>query len=177
MTELEHWDSFYVIVGGAAGALIGLQFVVMTLIADRPIKGASEASPAFSTPTIVHFSACLLLAALMQVPWHAPIAAAIAWGVVGLLGVFYTLLTVARLRQQKAYQPDREDWLFHGLFPLIAYLILLISAPCAETNEGESLFAVAAAALILLFIGIHNSWDSVVFISTGQHEKQDTADK
>jgi hypothetical protein len=33
MSELTEWDSFHVIVGSAAGALIGLQFVVMTLIA------------------------------------------------------------------------------------------------------------------------------------------------
>ena len=33
MTELDEWDSFYLIVGPAAGALIGLQFVVMTLMA------------------------------------------------------------------------------------------------------------------------------------------------
>ena len=39
MSELSEWDSFYVIVGGAAGALIGLQFVVMTLIAERPSPG------------------------------------------------------------------------------------------------------------------------------------------
>jgi hypothetical protein len=36
MTVLSGWGNFYVIVGSAAGALIGLQFVVMTLIADRP---------------------------------------------------------------------------------------------------------------------------------------------
>lgn len=36
MSELARWGSFYVIVGSAAGALIGLQFVVLTLIAERP---------------------------------------------------------------------------------------------------------------------------------------------
>jgi hypothetical protein len=35
MTALAGWESFYVIVGSSAGALIGLQFVVITLIADR----------------------------------------------------------------------------------------------------------------------------------------------
>ena len=34
MSEIAGWDSFYVIVGSAADALIGLQFVVMTLIAE-----------------------------------------------------------------------------------------------------------------------------------------------
>lgn len=47
MSELTAWDSFYVIVGLAAGALIGLQFVVMTLIAQRPDGGAAGAGAAF----------------------------------------------------------------------------------------------------------------------------------
>ena len=46
MKELAEWDSFYLIVGGAAGALIGLQFVVMTLLADRDIDHKSQAGHA-----------------------------------------------------------------------------------------------------------------------------------
>jgi len=34
MTALDGWENFYVIVGSSAGALIGLQFVVITLIAN-----------------------------------------------------------------------------------------------------------------------------------------------
>ena len=34
MSLLAAWQNFYVIVGSSAGALIGLQFVVITLIAD-----------------------------------------------------------------------------------------------------------------------------------------------
>src|SRR5215469_17759991 len=64
MADLAAWDSFYVIVGSAAGALIGLQFVVVTLIAQRPIRASPEGSAAFGTPTVVHFGAALLLAAL-----------------------------------------------------------------------------------------------------------------
>ena len=37
MTPFAGWENFYVIVGSSAGALIGLQFVVITLIADMPI--------------------------------------------------------------------------------------------------------------------------------------------
>ena len=53
MSEFAKWDTFYVIVGSAAGALIGLQFVVMILIAERPPLRAAEAGAAFGTPTIV----------------------------------------------------------------------------------------------------------------------------
>src|SRR6185437_176687 len=56
VSELSEWDSFYVIVGSAAGALVGLQFVVMTLIAERPPVRSPEAGSAFATPTVLHFS-------------------------------------------------------------------------------------------------------------------------
>ena len=68
MSELAKWDSFYVIVGSAAGALIGLQFVVAALIAERPPLRAADAGAAFATPTIVHFCVVLLLAALAAPP-------------------------------------------------------------------------------------------------------------
>jgi len=60
MTALAGWENFYVIVGSSAGALIGLQFVVITLIAEMPIaQGQAQAGDAFATPTIVHFGAVL----------------------------------------------------------------------------------------------------------------------
>jgi hypothetical protein len=175
MAELEHWESFYVIVGAAAGALIGLQFVVMTLIAEKPPQRIAEANPVFATPTIVHFCACFLLSALMSVPWTSAIEAAWAWGITGLAGFIYTLMVAARMRSQKAYMPDAEDWLFHALLPLATYLLLGLSASYAESHEHSALFAVGAVAVALIFIGIHNSWDSIVFVNTGQNEKKDTA--
>jgi hypothetical protein len=100
MSELREWDSFYVIVGSAAGALIGLQFVVMTLIAERPPLRAAEAGAAFATPTIVHFSAVLLLAALLRAPWDAITPAAALWGLMGLSGVMYGVIVARRMRTQ-----------------------------------------------------------------------------
>ena len=56
MKLLEGWESFYVIVGSSAGALIGLQFVVMTLLAEtRVTRKDAEASGAFATPSVIHF--------------------------------------------------------------------------------------------------------------------------
>jgi hypothetical protein len=70
-------NSFYVIVGSSAGALIGLQFVVLTLIAERPPLRMAEASNAFSTPSVVHFGIVLLLSAVLSAPWHAISAVAV----------------------------------------------------------------------------------------------------
>ncbi len=164
MPELAEWDSFYVIVGSSAGALIGLQFVVMTLIAERPPLRAAEAGAAFGTPTIVHFGTALLLSALLRAPWHAITVIAALWGVVGFSGMAYTVIVIRRVRRQTAYQPVFEDWLFHVLLPLAAYVILAISAFAAPSHAFEALFGVGAATLLLLFIGIHNAWDSVAYL-------------
>src|SRR4051812_2489772 len=70
MTPFEGWESFYVIVGSSAGALIGLQFVVITLIADMPLRpGDAEASGAFTTPSVIHFAVVLFLSAVLSAPW------------------------------------------------------------------------------------------------------------
>ncbi len=163
MAQLAAWDSFYVIVRSAAGALIGLQFVVMTLLAARPGVRAAEAGAAFATPTIIHLSTVLLLAALMRVPWQSISAAAESWGLVGLCGVAYAIVVVRRMRRQTAYQPEFEDWLFHAMLPLAAYAILALAAFAAPLHTREALFGVGAAALMLLFIGIHNAWDSTSY--------------
>ena len=83
MSELAKRDSFYEIVGTASGALIGLQFVVMTLIADRPPTPAAGA--AFATPTIVHFGTALLLSAPLRAPWQTITIAASLCGFIGLI--------------------------------------------------------------------------------------------
>jgi hypothetical protein len=163
MNELAEWDSFYLIVGGASGALIGLQFVVMTLIAARPRLKGEDASAAFGTPTVVHFAAALLLSALMRAPWKTETAAAVLWGLVGLAGVVYTLIVIRRMAAQNTYKPEFEDWLCHAALPIVAYALLALSALAASSYSRTTLFGVGASALLLLFIGIHNAWDTVTY--------------
>ena len=174
MPILNGWENFYVIVGSSAGALIGLQFVVLTLIADRPVLRMQEASAAFATPSVVHFGAVLLISALISIPWNGIGILAVLWGGIGLMGILYVSLVARRMKTQGAYKPVFEDWLFHALLPSAAYASILLSAFCASAFAEEGLFAVAAGALLLLFTGIHNAWDAItwhVFVTTPrQHE-------
>jgi len=164
MTALAAWQNFYVIVGSSAGALIGLQFVVMSLIADRPaIRTNPQAGQAFATPTIVHFTVVLVLAALMSAPWDGIDAISMVWGVGGAGGIGYTILVIRRMRGQTLYKPEFEDWLFHAVLPLAAYLMVAASAYAARIYLREALFGVGAAVLLLLLIGIHNAWDAVTY--------------
>jgi hypothetical protein len=169
MPELAAWDSFYVIVGSAAGALIGLQFVVITLIAQKPTTPAPEATAAFGTPTIVHFGTALLLSALLRAPWHGVVGPAALCAFLGLAGVIYGVMVIRRMRMQAAYIPQFEDWLFHVVLPVAAYAMLALSALAAFFFLHEALFGIAATTLLLLFIGIHNAWDAVLYhVVTGR---------
>lgn len=163
MSELSEWNNFYVIVGSSAGALIGLQFVVLTLIAERPPLRVAEASSAFATPSVVHFAIVLLLSAVMSAPWYSIGAVGIFWAIVGLCGIAYTLIVARRMRTQSLYRPVFEDWLFHVLLPLAAYTMLALSAFTAGSHARPALFIVGAAILVLLFVGIHNAWDAVTW--------------
>ncbi len=163
MTSLDAWESFYIIVGSSAGALIGLQFVVLTLIAERPPLRAADAGAAFATPTIVHFGVVLLLSAIVCAPWRGIGAVAVIWGLLGVSGVTYTGIVVRRMRTQTVYRPEFEDWLFHVVLPLTAYAMLALLSFAATSHTREALFGVGTASLLLLFSGIHNAWDAVSY--------------
>jgi len=177
MPGFHEWESFYVIIGAAAGALIGLQFIVMTLLAER--RSAAEAGAAYATPTIVHFSAALLLTALVRAPWHGIAPAAVLWGATGVCGFVYELIVIRRIRATSAYEAAFEDWFYHVVLPLSAYALLAVSAAAAFRYTEEAQFAVAAASLMLLFAGIHNAWDAVtwhVLVRRGSAGKGETKD-
>src|SRR6266481_1283995 len=177
MTALSGWENFYVIVGSSAGALIGLQFVVITLIAEIPVeRDAETVGGAFATPTVIHFGAVLLLSALLSAPWHTVSTVAVIWSVVGASGIVYEIVVGWRMRVQREYRPEFEDWLFHVLLPLVAYITLAVSGYAAFSHVEGTLFCVGAGALLLLFIGIHNAWDAVtyhVFVRKQEQQERD----
>ena len=162
------WESFYVIVGSSAAALTGLQFVVLTMIAEarKARGGGGETIAAFGSPTVVHFCAALLLSAICSAPWGglAPPGAAIA--VCGLCGVIYTGIVLRRTLRQGEYKPVLEDWIWHATLPALAYAAL-VHAGWALFAHGsaDTLYVVGAATLLLVFIGIHNAWDTVMYIT------------
>jgi len=165
MTLLNEWQNFYVIVGSAAGALTGLQFVVMALIADMPaMEQESNAITAFSTPSIVNFGVVLLLAAVLVMPWHSVLPVSIIWGLAGIVGLLYTAVTGWRFKVQRAYSPVFEDWFYRVVLPIIGYSALFAAAFIARFHERGALFQVAAVVLMLLFVGIHDAWDNATYL-------------
>lgn len=167
LSPLPAWEAFYVIIGSSAAALTGLQFVVIVLAAEAR-RVSTTTTRAFATPTIVHFCAVLLIAAILSAPWHDLVHPAVALGAVGAAGMAYGGSVAMRARQQSDYTPVFEDWLWHVCLPLLAHAALLAAAVMLPGQARESLFGVGASAVLLLFVGIHNAWDAVVYIALSQ---------
>jgi hypothetical protein len=159
------WESFYVIVGSSGAALTGLQFVVIALTTELRRRRTTAQFEAFGTPTIVHFCVALLLSAILSAPWRGLSNPAIAIGIAGAFGLLYTAVVVRRVRRQKIYALVFEDWLFHTALPFLAYATVVSAALTLVHHTEDALFGVAAASILLLFIGIHNAWDSVTYVA------------
>jgi hypothetical protein len=162
---LSAWQNFYVIVGSAAAALTGLQFVVIALIAGARMRSTGHEIAAFATPTIVHFCSALFISATLSAPWPSLQGARIAIIASGLAGATYAAMVARRARRQTGYKPVLEDWLWHCVLPLAAYTILVIAALMLPHAAIPSLFVTGAMTLLLVFVGIHNAWDAVVYLT------------
>jgi hypothetical protein len=173
MTPFAGWESFYVIVGSSAAALTGLQFVVIALIAEARTRSTSREIAAFGTPTIVHFCVVLLVAAILNAPWTTTGRAGIAIAACGVAGVVYAMVVVRRTRRQTTYQPVLEDWVWHAILPSVAYAGLLLAGFALPSHPAPLLFVIGAMSLLLLFIGIHNAWDAVIYIATERWQGSD----
>src|SRR6266516_4407226 len=135
---LSQWENFWVIVGSSAGGLTGLMFVVVALIKESSLPRNPDSIDAFGTPTVIHFVAVLLLAAVLS--------------------------ALRRVRRQSGYKPVLEDRVWHLILPMIAYVELFVGAAGLSHDQPWALFVIGAVALLLLFIGIHNAWDTVAYV-------------
>jgi len=165
VSPLSRWENFYVIIGSSAGALTGLQFVVMTLIDQaRAVRSMAEIR-AFGTPTVVHFCGALLISAVMSAPWDNLRAAGIALVISGVAGTLYAIQVIRHARRTADYQPEIADWIWFVELPLASYIALIVAAELLVPHPTLALFLVAGVALLLLFVGIHNAWDTVTYVA------------
>lgn len=169
---LSRWESFYVIVGSSAGGLTGLMFVVVALVKESSLPRNPDSIDAFGTPNVLHFVAVLLLAAVLSAPWQRLRDPAHVVGATALAGIVYVLIVLRRMLRQSGYKPVLEDWVWHQILPMIAYAMLFVGAAGMSHDQNWALFMIGAVTLLLLFVGIHNAWDTVAYVVS--REKEDT---
>jgi hypothetical protein len=170
----EHWDSFFLLIGGAAGALIGLMFVVVTLTARLDLEQAERGATVYMTPIILHFASVLVLSAVGSVQQAAPAVLAGVFGLVGVLGFGASLRVAILLRTGRLMQAAHwTDFWWYGFGPTAAYLGLVAAAVAIVAAPAWGAPLVGAALVAVLLLGVRNAWDLVTWMAP----RADSAEK
>lgn len=160
----EGWDNFYLIIGGAAGALIGLMFVVATLGTGRNRDESLRGASMYMTPTVVSFSVVLLVSAMTGIPHLSTGAVAAFLGAIAAAGMVYSGVAAWRLTRAAA-APHWSDYWCYGYAPLAIYVALAGAAASAALGASWSAQAVAAVLMSTLLLAIRNAWDLVTWLA------------
>jgi hypothetical protein len=171
--QLSGWANFYVIVGSSAGALIGLQFVVIALVSSTRTRSLSAPMRAFATPTIVYFSSVLLTAGLLTIPHHTRTSLCIVLLAIGTIGLAYAARVATHMQRQDQYSPDRGDWLWFMVLPAAAYASALVAGATVWKVPGAALDIAGCSAMLLLLVGVHNAWDGAVWMVANPPAERD----
>jgi hypothetical protein len=157
---LSEWHDFFVVLGAAAGTLIGAMFVVVS-IASGMIKGGELTSRIFVTPTIVHLAVVLLSCAFILVPSLNHVTLGASAGVAGIVFLGYAGRNVFHISRRRAV--EWSDHLWYGICPLIAYLLIVVGAILMLEATPGAVETIALALALLIMAGIRNAWDLILF--------------
>ncbi len=135
---LSAWSNFYIMTGSSAAALTGLMFVVITLVTGvERARRSQDGISTFSTPTVLHFCAALMVSAVLSAPWRVLLHPAIVLALGGAYGIVYVARVMLATRQLHAYSADVEDWTWYVGLLFIAYGALFggaIALPLAAVD-------------------------------------------
>ena len=159
------WENFYILIGSASGALIGLLFVVVTLTnnldRDRALRGAAL----FMTPTVVLFTTVLMIGAVATAPGLPVWADCDLLGAIALAGVVYGLCVVAGFIQRKEMAAHWSDIWCYAVFPAVAFAALGLADALIWAAPKLVPYGVAVVVLGMLLVGIRNAWDLITWIA------------
>jgi hypothetical protein len=114
-----------------------------------------------------------VVSAVLCAPWPAYQGLRAALVVFAAAALVYSAIVLRRALRLRAYKPVFEDWLWHTILPVIAYVAIVGGASALVADAADALFPIAAATLLLVFIGIHNAWDTVTYITLEQLRQRD----
>ena len=163
----EDWGEFYLMAGGAAAVLIGLIFVVISLMQDRSRSMVLAGSKLYMGPIVLSVSFVLALSAAALTPGidHAAFAGAAAivalWG---LMRAMMSIIGIARLGSTDD-PPHWTDIWFYGVIPAVLYVALLFVAGAFWKGMPWDHYGVALVITGLLLAAIRNEWDLITWIA------------
>ena len=163
----EHWGEFYLLAGSAAAVLIGLIFVVVTLMQDKPRSTMMAGARLYMGPVVLQVSFVLVLSAAALTPGIAARDYAIIAAIVALWGLYRGVQSIVGIRKLY-WQEDPPHWTdqwFYGVFPTILSLGVAEVAWAFWVGETWAVNGVAVAITAILLLAIRNEWDLVTWLA------------
>jgi len=165
LADLIHaWHDFYLLVGTASATLVGLMFVTASIGAQVFTERNREAMRAFISPTVVHFTAVLLICMAAMMPAQDRLLLMLLLLLGGFAGAIYSAKVGYQLFIRRRFDVDVIDRLFYALAPVLGYGFMLAAPALLLAGSEWSLEALAAAVITLLLAGIRNAWDMTLWI-------------
>jgi hypothetical protein len=162
---LMQWRNFYALIGGASATLVALIFVAASFGAEVFTRKGQAGIRSFLSPTVVHFTAILVICLLASMPTATWVLLGALLGGVGAIGLAYSGWVGRRMMKHGIVASiDTIDRLWYALLPIPAYFLVVGAGVGLWERSGQSLEILAAALIVLLLIGIRNAWDMTVWI-------------
>jgi hypothetical protein len=167
------WSDFYLLVGSAAAVLIGLVFIVVTLMRDRPRSSVLNGSRLYMGPVVLHMSFVLVLSGAALAPGiDAHPFAAIVW-IVALWGFVRALnssLGIFRIWKQGGGEVHWSDVWYYGFLPACLYLAMGVVAGALWKGVAWAPYGIAAVITGLVLLSIRNEYDLVTWLAPKRDE-------
>jgi hypothetical protein len=160
------WDNFFILIGTAAGGLIGLLFVVATLSAGRDLSTVTRGARIYTTPLVFHLSVVLLVSAATQAPGLQPRTLEWGLGACALVGLIYSVVIGFGFRVHQSLDGVHwTDFWFYAVGAGATYIVLGSAAIRVGERSLAAPYWTAFAVLAILFLTIRNAWDLVTWLA------------
>ncbi|HVU29371.1 MAG TPA: hypothetical protein VHE36_03135 [Sphingomicrobium sp.] len=159
----EGWDDFFLMAGGAAAVLIGLIFVVISLMGDRPRSTVLAGSKLYMGPIVLGVSFVLALSAAALTPAISRSAFSALTAAIALWGLARGLISTTGIGRLK--EVHWTDVWFYGVYPCAIYLALGLVAIAFINDWWWAHFGLAAVITLSLLLAIRNEWDLITWIT------------
>ena len=164
----EGWGEFFLLVGSAAAVLIGLIFVVITLMQGRSRESVLAGSKLYMGPIVLGVSFWLALSAAALTPGITPPVFAAIAAVIAIWGLVRGLMSSVGIGRRTRIGNENIHWTdlwFYGVIPSAIYVAVGMVAVAFWRDLWWAKYGLGLAMIAGLLLAIRNEWDLITWIA------------